>query len=331
MNEKYNLKQVFAAKPQNQEILSYLKIETKEEALGCKTASCKGKPLISDDANGEIICGCCGSIIAEKSVDVTPEKTSDFEEFLTKTRTGPEQSLSMYDMGMMTVISNKDALGKSLSGPMKYAFGRLRRLNSRSRTASSNRTLRFALLFLYSLKTRLGIPDSVAENAAYIYRKAMQKKITVGRNSKILMCASVYVSCRQSGIPRSIIDVSQAAFVTKKQVSRACRILIEVLDLNLGFCEPLEFVAKIANEAKITEQTSRNALKLLHKLSEEGLTNGKNPVVLAAATLYLSCLLNGEHKLQSEIAKASGATATALRIRCTALKKDLGLTDDLSY
>ncbi|MGI0069343.1 MAG: transcription initiation factor IIB, partial [Nitrosopumilaceae archaeon] len=309
-------------------------LETKkinEGWLECKTLGCNGKPQITDDTTGEIICGSCGSILAERSVDINSEKAGDFEEFLAKSRTGPEQSLSMYDMGMMTVISDKDAMGKHLSDSMKNTFGRLKRLNSRSRTRSSNRTLRFALLFLHSLKTKLGLPDSVAENAAYIYRKAMQKKITVGRNSKILMCASVYVSCRQSGIPRSIIDVSQAAFVTKKQVSRACRILIEVLDLNLGFCEPLEFVAKIANEAKITQQTSRNALKLLHKLSEEGLTNGKNPVVLAAATLYLSCLLNGEHKLQSEIAKASGATATALRIRCTALKKDLGLTDDLSY
>jgi transcription initiation factor TFIIB len=323
--DKHRLKQILDVNSGHQEIQSLERQKINDGLPECKTPDCKGKPQITDDTTGEIICGSCGSILSERSVDINSEKTGDFYEYLAKSRTGPEQSLSLYDMGMMTVISDKDATGKYLSDSMKNTFGRLKRLNSRSRARYSNRTLRFALLFLHSLKTKLGLPDSVAENAAYIYRKVMQKRITVGRNAKILMCASVYVSCRQSGVPRSITDVSQASFVTKKELSRACRILIVNLDLNLGFCEPFEFVAKIANEAKITEQTSRNALESLHKLSEKGLADGKNPVVLAAATLYLSCVLNGENKTQSELARASGTTATALRIRYAALKKDLGL------
>lgn len=326
MDKKYGFRQGFLVNSSHTEIQSVIKIRHMEDVvLKCKIFGCKGKPLIADDVTGEIICGCCGSILVEKSVDVNPERTSDTEEFLAKARTGPEQSLSMYDMGMMTVISNRDALGKSLAGPMKDRFERLKKLNSRSQTASSSRTLRFTLLFLHTLKSTLGLPDSVGENASYIYRKAMQKKITVGRSAKALMCASIYAACRQNGIPRSINDISQRANISKKEASRAYRTLIERLDLTLEHCTATDFVSKISNESKISEKTSRGAIQILQQLTERGISDGKNPLVLAASALYLSCLLNEEHKTQAEIAKASGITSTAIRIRYFALKKEIGL------
>lgn len=289
----------------------------------CPNGQCKDAPIITDASSGEIVCGSCGYVMVEKSVDPNPEHISDATEFITKTRNGPEQSLTMYDMGMMTVISDKDAMGRSLSGDMKSTFGRLKVLNSRSRMASSNRTLRSALFLLYSLKTRLALPDSVAENAAYFYRKAMQKKITIGRSAKGIMSAAVYLACRQTDIPRSLVDISQAAGVSRKEVSRAYRNLIEKLEVSIDPCNPSEFVTKIAHEAKISEKVQRDALKMLLRLCQQGTSAGKNPMALAAATLYLSCVLNGERKTQSEIAKASGVTAVTIRNRCSALKKEI--------
>jgi transcription initiation factor TFIIB len=283
MDKKYGFKKNLGTNSShtlNQSVIKTRNIE--DGALKCKILSCKGRPLIEDVATGEIICGCCGSILVEKSVDVNPERTRDSEEFFAKTRTGPEQSLSMYDMGMMTVMSNRDALGKSLSGSTKNDFERLKKLNSRSKTASSSRTLRFALLFLQSLKTKVGLPDSVAENASYIYRKAMQKKITVGRSANALMCASIYAACRQYGIPRSIADISQSANISKKETSRAYRTLFEGLDLTVGHCTATEFVSKIANEAKISERTSRGAI-------ETSAINGKRNIRWQESTGSCCC------------------------------------------
>lgn len=289
----------------------------------CPTVGCKGAPIITDTSSGEIICGSCGFVLLERSVDQNPERIADTTEFVTKARTGPEQSLAMYDMGMMTVISDKDAMGRSLSSYMKNTFGRLKVLNSRSRTTSSNRTLRSALLLLYSLKTKLGLPDSAVESSAYLYRKAMQKRITIGRSAKGIMCASIYLACRQTDIPRSLVDISHAANVNKKEISRACRNLIEKLEMSLDPSNPAEFVTKIAHEANISEKTQRDALKIILQLTEKGTTAGKNPMALAAATLYFSCVLNGEKKTQFEIAKASGITSVTIRNRYTALKKEI--------
>ncbi|MGI0047355.1 MAG: transcription initiation factor IIB [Nitrosotalea sp.] len=328
MANRHRLTGVFNRKPQNVEYAS--KVGNREE-IRCQVLGCKGEPLITDDSTGEIICGFCGSILVERSIATDSERARDFDEFLTKARTGPGQSLSMYDMGIMTVMSNKDAMGKSLSSPTKDKFNRLKRLDNRSKT-SSNRTLRTSLLMLDSLKTKLAIPDSTVESAAYIYRKAMQKKITIGRSAKSLMCASIYAACRQAGIPRSIHDLAQATGIGRKEVSRDYRKLTEELELDLAHCNAAEFVAKIATEVNISEQIRREALKLLQKLSDKGLTDGKNPMVLAASTLYLCCVLNDEYKTQNEIAKAAGVTAVSVRTRYQALKKSLEFrTDKFSH
>ncbi len=293
------------------------------ESPKCHTKGCKGKPIITDTSSGEIICGSCGFVLLEKSIDPNPEYISDTTEFLTKTRTGPGQSLTMYDKGMMTVISDKDAMGHLLSGGMRNTFGRLKVLNNRSRTASSNRTLKTALLLLDSLKTKLGLPDSTAENAAYLYRKAMQKRITIGRNAKGIMSASVYLACRQTDIPRSLVNISQSANLSRKDVSRSYRKMIEKLEISLDPCSPLEFVTKIGHEANISERIQRDSLEILSRLAEKGISAGKNPIALAAAVLYMLCILNGEKKTQSEISKASGITSATIRNRYAALKKGL--------
>ena len=46
---------------------------------------------------------------------------------------------------------------------------------------------------------------------------------------------------------------------------------------------------------------------------------------LAAAALYISCVLNQERKNQGDIAKSSGITAVTIRNRSMALRKDLGI------
>jgi len=325
MKKMHNLTGVFRAIPQSTAHPS--KAQSIDE-VRCRVPGCNGGPIITDDSTGEIICGLCGAIIIEKSISTDSERTRDLDEFLTKTRTGPGQSLSMYDMGITTIMSNRDAMGKSLSSSTRNTFERLKRLNTRSK--SSNRTLRSSLLLLDSLKTKLAIPDSTVENAAYIYRKAMQKKITIGRSAKSLMCASIYAACRQAGIPRSIHEISQTTGIGRKEISRDYRKLTDQLGLDMDHCNAAEFIAKIATEVNISEQIRRESLRLLQKLSDKGLTDGKNPMVMAASTLYLCCVQNGEYKTQNEIARAAGVTAVSVRARYQSLKKVLGFGIDES-
>jgi transcription initiation factor TFIIB len=258
--------------------------------------------------------------LEEKSMESILPFGHDPTDYLTKKVLGMANSLTMFDMNMTTVISDRDGMGNSLSGTTKNEFRRLKMLNTRSIT-SRNKTLRSALLFLNMLQMKLGIPDSVAENSAHLYRKALRARMTVGRKSKNLMCACIYASCKQNGIPRSILEISRKSNVGRKEIARTYRSLIEKFNLSIIPFNSKEFLTRIANEAQISAKSQRNALEILCTAEETGHTRGKNPKALAAASLYLACVLNMEQKTQAEITRASGVTSTTIRTRYYDLKK----------
>ncbi|MDE1842375.1 MAG: hypothetical protein KGH95_01865 [Thaumarchaeota archaeon] len=286
----------------------------------CITSGCKGWPIITDNSSGEILCGSCGRVLEERSAETTPLFEHDSADSQ-KRNFGLANSLTMYDMNMTTIMSDRDGMGKSLSSVNKNAFYRLKILNTRSAVAAKNKTLRSALVFLNVLQVKLALPDSVAENSAHLYRKAMREKMTVGRKSKNLICACVYVACKQAGVPRSLSEISLTSNIGKKELGRTYRILVEEMGLSLEPFSSVEFLAKVANEAQVSEKSQRNALEMLLTLEKAGMTRGRNPKAMAAATLYLSCILNAEQKSQSEITRASGVTSTTIRARYYEIKK----------
>ncbi len=286
----------------------------------CITSGCKGWPIITDNSSGEILCGSCGRVLEERSAETVPLFEHDSVDSQ-KRNFGLANSLTMYDMNMTTIMSDRDGMGKSLPSVNKNAFYRLKILNTRSAVAAKNKTLRSALVFLNVLQVKLALPDSVAENSAHLYRKAMKEKMTVGRKSKNLVCACVYVACKQAGVPRSLGEISLTSNIGKKELGRTYRTLVEEMSLSLEPFSSVEFLAKVANEAQVSEKSQRNALEMLLTLENAGMTRGRNPKAMAAATLYLSCILNAEQKSQSEITRASGVTSTTIRARYYEIKK----------
>ncbi len=311
-------------------MLSYTIIQYTDDDIFkyCKQSKCYKGPLVTDTVSGEVTCESCGLVLIERGVDREQESsTYDLGEFLTKTRTGAGFSLAMHDKGLYTNIGNQnvDATGKPLSGTMKNTIERLRKWDQHSKSRTISRSLGPALSIFDSSRIRLSIPGSVIEEAAYIYRKALAAKLTKGRNANALACAALYAACRRCDIPRTLRDISEASNIRRKVLSRTYRILVENLDLKLRPFDSAEFITRISNEVGISEKTKRRAFEMLSKMVEFGISAGKNPMSIAAAVLFLSCVLNGERKSQLDIAKAAGVTTVTIRNRIQSLKKEFGI------
>ena len=249
------------------------------------------------------------------------------EEFMTQTRTGPAISLTMYDKGLSTVIGkNVDSTGRAISRSAKSRFSRLRIWDQRSKSRSTS-TLSKAFTQLNAMKTKLGIPDSVVENAAYIYRKAVAAKITRGRTMTSLISAALYAACRITNTPRTLDDIATVGNVERRTLSRDLRTLIRTLDLTLEQYDTAAFIVRIANNMNLKEKTKRDALSILTRSENEEITAGKHPVAQAAASLYLSCIMNGEKLSQKKFSEAAGVSDVTIRNRSALIRKVLKLSN----
>ncbi len=292
----------------------------------CQLDTCKTYPVITDSERGEIVCGGCGLILVQNISDTSYENSGyTLEGFMKLARTGPATSLTMYDKGLSTVIgNNKDFSGNALSSKTKYEFNRLRTWDQRSKSRNTA-TLSKAFTLLHGMKTKLGIPDNVVENAAYIYRKIVNAKLTRGRTMTSLVSASLYAACRENSIPRTLDDIANAGNVERRILSRDLRTIIKKLGLNLNQYDTATFITKISNNMNLKEKIKRDAFEILKRCEKEEITAGKHPVAQAAASLYISCIMNGEKISQKKFSVESGVSDVTIRNRTVLIKKTLKL------
>ena len=289
-----------------------------------KCPACNKSSFVLDDNSGEILCSVCGIVISENRENEGPEWRSFANDGNDKSRVGSGTSITIHDMGLSTMIgsTNKDATGKPLSSAMKKSIDRLRTWNTRSQVNSaSDKNLRQALSEMDKLKDKLSLTDTVIEKAAYIYRKANEKKLVKGRSIHGLVASCIYAACRDTETPRTLDDVADGINVRRKDVARCYRLIFRELDLKVPIADPINGVARIASEAGLGEKTKRKAIALLNKAKKIGLVAGKDPMGLAAAALYLACISDGGNTTQRNISNASGVTEVTIRNRCAGLRE----------
>jgi len=284
---------------------------------------CKKERLIADPDSGEIICAICGRVVLEKNEETRAEWRTFDGETSTRVRTGIPTSLAQHDMGLSTVIgmSNKDASGNALEAATRYSINRLRTWDYRTQFNSpSERNLRQAFEQLHRLKGKLGLSDAIVEKSAYLYRKAVENRLTRGRMISSILVAAVYIACREMGAARSIRDISAVSGVTRKELAKSYRLLVLELGIRVPLPDPMKCIVRIANKLKISEKAKRHALKKMNYLMKTQLLAGKAPMSFAATVLYISCAKYGESIAQKDMAEASGVTEVTIRNRFKDLK-----------
>jgi transcription initiation factor TFIIB len=175
------------------------------------------------------------------------------------------------------------------------------------------------------LSDKVYLPASVKEKAAVTYRKALDKGLVRGRSIAAIAAASLYAACRKTSTPRTLREISEASLVDKKDVARCYRLLLRELDVKMPIADPLTYLSKIAERTGITGPTQGEAIKILREAKRKRAAAGKDPMGLAAAALYIACLMGGEKKTQKDIAEAAGVTEVTVRNRYKTLKRQLNL------
>ncbi|HZD35826.1 MAG TPA: TFIIB-type zinc ribbon-containing protein [Nitrososphaeraceae archaeon] len=273
--------------------------------------SCKSDSVVSDYLTGETICSNCAEVISDRQMvmEINPNQ---------KNGMGNPTSLVFPDRGLSTVITtlNTDAYGTSLSQDQISNINKIRYYDKISTNRSHIRNLRNAFVIMASIKDKLTLPDSIIERAAYYYRKTLDNKLTKGRSIKEMVVASVYASCKEMNIPRRLDEISDAVNADRIFAGRCYRIMIRELDFDSSIVDATQYIAKIAENAEVSQKTYRIALDILDEVKKNPISYGKDPKALATAALYGGCMIEEQGRVsQTRIAKAGGISVVTLRKR----------------
>ncbi len=286
---------------------------------------CASKNIFRDSERGETICRDCGLVIEDRMVDFSQE-WRDFEDDSggSKRRTGAPSSQTQFDQGLGTEVGTTSDFYKLGSDKERDKFFRLRKWNIRISTAIE-RNLKVALAELKRVSSFLKLPKSVEEEAARIYRLAVQKGLVRGRSMESVVAGALYAACRRHEIPRTLDEMGEASGIEKKEIGRTYRFVTRELEISIRPSNPADYIPRFASALKLSPETQSKAVEILEMARDIELTSGRGPTGIAAAALYVASLIHGEKRTQREVADVAGVTEVTIRNRYKELIKRLKL------
>ena len=285
----------------------------------CK--NCKGETVVFDHGTGEKICSGCGVVLSVERENVDPllDMNTNFSMNL-----GTPSSLAHHDKNLSTMISysNVDADGVAIRVEQRSAIQRMRRWNKISiNNRSYHRNIKNAFAVLIRIKDKLSLSDTIVEKSAYYYRKILDQNLIKGRSIKGFVVACVYASCREMNVPRTIEEIAEISDTDKIFAGKCYRLLVRKLKVRLPSIDSTSHLARIANNANISEKTLRHAIQMMSQIKDDPISFGKDPCAIAVAVLYGACLEKGEKTSQSRISLAGNVSVVTLRKRFLDIKK----------
>ena len=155
---------------------------------------------------------------------------------------------------------------------------RLRKWQRRIRVSNATeRNLAFALAELDRIASGMALPRNVRETAAMIYRKAVSKNLIRGRSIEGVVAASLYGSCRQCNVPRTLDEIASKSRIGRKEIGRTYRFMTRELHLKLMPTRPQDYIQRFCSELKLKGEIQTRANEILKQATDRELTSGRGP------------------------------------------------------
>lgn len=287
-----------------------------------------GGELIESESNGDLHCKACGLVTEVDMIDHGPEWRDFDDEAEDKSRVGRPLNNLVHDRGLTTEIhpQNKDGYGNTLSSTQRKRAYKLREKNKWITTGDSKeKILKFGLNEIRRMSSSVGLPKSVQEVAATLFRRVQAEGLLYGRTVEHCAAACVYAASRKCDCPRTLNElnaVCRDVNNNKKQnydlsIGRDYRYICDELGLEIEPNSPLDFFNRIVSDIDVDVGTdvSNLAKKLVEKATRENLHSGVKPISLMAASLFISFKYYNIDISQYDIAAAANISQATIQQR----------------
>ncbi len=296
---------------------------------GKRCPDCGSFNFVEDPTRGELVCAKCGLVVEEEMIDTGQEwRAFDTEQMSRRARAGAPLTFTKHDKGLTTEIGK--GVGELYKVPTKKRaqYYRLTKWHKRL-IKSKDRNLSFALSELQRIVSFLNLSHSVHEKIARYYEQAVNKGLVRGRSIESVVAALTYAVSREFGSPRTLDEIAEASGEDKREIGRTYRYISRELNIRILPADPVTYVPRFCSILGLSDRVLAKAVEILKKAKKYELTSGKGPTGVAAAAIYIACVLIGEKRTQREVADTTNITEVTIRNRYIELVKKLDLEEEM--
>jgi len=267
----------------------------------------------TDLERGEVSCNECGSVVEENLIDQSaPTRRFDKDNpSVDNAHYGAPTSNLYADKGLRTTFNPMEAQGKD-----RHKSFILKRINQQTVT-NKERNLAVALRDIERVVSRGGLTKTVHQEAVNVYRDAVDKQLIRGRSIEGMVAASIYTSCRMVGVPRSLDEIADLTRTGRKEIARNYNTLKKNIHRlkKMRPASPEEYLERYTNNLNLSIKVRSRSSELLRICFNGGMSQGRNPIGVVAACIYIACVECGERRTQRQIARELEITEVTIRNR----------------
>jgi transcription initiation factor TFIIB len=166
---------------------------------------------------------------------------------------------------------------------------------------------------------KLMLPFDVRRRANEICTNAEPASFGRGIPPEVLAASILYIACRERKTPVTLKEFAFASGSDPRDVGRCYVHLLENMHISRPTLNGNGYVYHIALKKPASEEALRLSQDIINRISAKGL-GGRNPMTLAAASLYLACCSLGENLTQAEVAEAARVGEESVRECCKEIR-----------
>jgi transcription initiation factor TFIIB len=155
--------------------------------------------------------------------------------------------------------------------------------------------------FITVMAQNAGINKIFIDEAMNIHKDISEQKIFRGLNRDGIKAASIYISCRQNGCPRTAHEIAEIFKLDRASATNGCSMAMNILNgtnnqgNNLELTTPVDFIQRYCSKLNFPSKLVMLAVFIANKITNGNVIVDNAPHSIAAGIIYFisnNCNLN---------------------------------------
>ncbi|KAJ3070276.1 transcription initiation factor IIB, partial [Rhizoclosmatium hyalinum] len=275
--------------------------------------------IIDNTRDGDLICGDCGLVLADKVVDTRSEwRTFADSEGDDPSRVGAAADSLLGDANTLesTTISRKDGgTGRAKD---------ISRIHNKLADSKKQNALMDAAKEISALSDRIGLEKTTTNSAIQLYKSSQSNAQLKAKPSTWVMAACIYLACKSNGVNRTFKEICGATNVPKKEIGKLYKLLQQHFkkdmaeqgqsgELVQGPSGVEGFIRRFTGDLDLPPAIVSACVTVGNSVYERELLAGRSTITLVASVIYFVVCMSENPKSAMDIAGVSGCTEATLK------------------
>lgn len=263
----------------------------------CVNESCSNMLFVFDKT--DTICEACGTV-QYKNIDFGAEWRyygCDDNKSTNPTRCGMPMSEFLPKSSLGTLIGNERSTKNF------YELSRIRKYHMWNSMPYKERSLYNVINRLNTKASNGGISPSIIDDAKVMYKQLSEMRISRGDNRNGLIASSIYMSCKNNGVPRSAKEIASIFNLHISTMTKGCKKFHEIMKMNVASTSPDDFIVRFCSKLNRPDIVE-DSLCIVRAADKYSIVSENAPPSIAAGSIYLCSVAKNHGITKKDISKA---------------------------